>query len=85
MVDLDAEEAVGAEPADYIEWTYTRHDGGDAETFVQQRQRPRGRVHVHVGDPQSASPTRTNQRSDVCRDQTTSVCVTCPKAHSLDG
>ena len=45
MVDLDAEEAVGAEPADYIEWTYTRHDGGDAETFVQQRQRPRGRVH----------------------------------------
>ena len=28
-VDLDADEAVGAEPADYIEWEYTRHDGGD--------------------------------------------------------
>ena len=45
-VDLDAEEAVGADPADYIMWTYTRHDGGDAETLLEQRQRPRGRVHV---------------------------------------
>ena len=48
VVDLDAEEAVGAEPADYIKWTYTRHDGGDAETLLEQRQRPRGRVQYEM-------------------------------------
>ena len=51
-VDLDADEAVGAEPADYIEWEYTRHDGGDVETMVKQRQpwrqRPRGRVQYDM-------------------------------------
>ena len=47
-VDLDAEEAVGADPADYIVWKYTRHDGGDAETL--------GGGELRVGEPVRHSP-----------------------------
>ena len=60
-VDLDADEAVGAEPADYIEWEYTRHDGGDVETMVKQRQRPRGRVQTPVRHAQGRARDRARE------------------------
>ena len=42
-VDADAAPAA-TDDEDYIEWVYERHDGGEEDSEIPQKQRPRGRV-----------------------------------------